>query len=116
MLETQGEHAEERREFLELFGLVLLNDGEVLRFSVGFVDGIRNVAQGDGRELDEVPEDGEEMLAVGELTDSVFERGKVVMCRLRLVTPVCGHRRWYPLWCSCRDITCVKERMSLHRL
>jgi hypothetical protein len=36
-----------------------------LRLACSFVDGVGSVAQGDGREFDEMPEDGEEMLAVG---------------------------------------------------
>jgi hypothetical protein len=119
MREIHGEHAEEFRELLERFGFVLLHDGEVLRFSVGLVDGIRYVTEGDGRQFDEMVEGGEEMLARGELAEGVCEGDKVVMRRLRLgwlVTSVCGHRRWYPLWCSCRDMPCVKERTDVPAL
>jgi hypothetical protein len=83
VLQTQDEHAEEGRELLELFGLVLLDDGEVLLFSDSFVDGIGYVAEGNGGELNEVAENGEGVMAVGELLDGVFESGQRVMNRLR---------------------------------
>ena len=83
ILQARHEHTQEWRELLELFGLVLRDDGEVLRFSGGFIDRIGSVAEGDGGELNEVPENGEGVMAVGELADGVFEGGKVVARRLR---------------------------------
>jgi hypothetical protein len=64
MLQTQGEHPEERRELLELFGFVLLHNGEVLLLTCGFVERISNVAERDCGQLDEMPEDRKGVMAV----------------------------------------------------
>src|SRR5262249_15140177 len=44
VLQTRGEHAEQRRELLKLFGLVLLHNRQVLLLTCSFVDGISHVA------------------------------------------------------------------------
>ena len=79
LIQAQREHTEEFRELLERFGRILLHNGKILLFTCGFVDGIGHIAEGDGREFNEMPEGGEKMLAVGELADGVFKNGKVVM-------------------------------------
>jgi len=111
VLQTHRKHAEQGRKLLELFGLVLMHNRQVLLLTSGFGDGIGHVAQGDGGQFDEMPENCEEMLTVGELADGMFEGGKIITCRLWLVwfvTPVCGHRRLFPLWCSWRGSVCQR--------
>src|SRR5262249_30401610 len=82
-LQTFDKQAEEFRELPERFGLILLHNGHVLRFSRVLVDGIGHIAKRNGRQLDEMPEGGEEVLIVGDLADGAFEGGKVITGRLR---------------------------------
>ena len=77
LLQTVDEHAQERWELLQLFGFILLHDRQILRLADCFIDGISCVAEGQGRQLDEMPEDREEMVTVSQLTDRCFQPGKI---------------------------------------
>src|SRR5262249_35525368 len=95
MLHARDEHSEECRELLELLRRILRHDGQVLRFTCGFVHGICNVAECNSGEFNEVPEDGKGVMPVGELADGFFEGGQVVCGCLWwwFRTRLCRHAR-----------------------
>jgi len=64
-------------------------------FAGSFVDGVSHVAQADRGELDEMPKDGERMMAVCYLADGFFEDGQGVGRRLwRRLLAGLGRHRW----------------------